>query len=99
MKTLESKNEALASTCKEKSKTLKRARSSKQYHREKATGLEKYVDESHEDERIMKKTERLEMTGLREKIDELEYEDNLLQDKVKYLESEDDRLQSDTVNI
>ena len=99
VKTLESKNEALASTCKDKSKTLKRARSSEQYHREKATGLEKYVEESHEDERRLKKTERLEMTGLREKIDELEYEDNLMLDKVKYLESEIIRLQSDTVNI
>ena len=99
MKVLESKNEALSSTCKDKSQILKRARSSEQYHREKAAGLEKCVEGSREDERRLKKTERLEMTGLRDKIDKLEYEDNLLQDKMKYLESEIVRLQADTVDI
>ena len=95
MKALESKNEALVSTCKEKSKILKRARSSEQYHREKAIGLEKYVKGSQEGESGLTKTERLEMTALRDKIYELEYEDNLLQDKVKHLESEIVWLQSE----
>ena len=45
MKVLESKNEALSSTCKDKSQILKRARSSEQYHREKAAGLEKCVED------------------------------------------------------
>ena len=36
------------------------------------------------------------MIGLKDKIDELEYEDNLLQDKMKYLESEIVQLQTDS---
>ena len=45
IKTLESEKEAVSATCKDKSQTLKRTRRTEQYHREKATGLEKHFRE------------------------------------------------------
>ena len=46
-----------------------------------------------------KKPERLQLKVLHDRIDDLEYEDNLLQDKVKSSESEITRMQLDTVDI
>ena len=50
IKTLESEKEAVTATCKVKSQTLKRTRRTEQYHREKATGLEKHFREYKERE-------------------------------------------------
>ena len=99
VKTLESEKEALASTSKVKSQALKKTRCTEQYHREKATGLERKFKEYQEHESRSKKPERLELKALRDRVDELEYEDNFLHDKVKSLESEITRMQSDTVDI
>ena len=99
VKTLESEKEALASTSKVKSQALKRTRCTEQYHREKATGLERKFKDYQEHESRSRKPERLELKALRDKIDELEYEDNFLQDKVKSLELEVTQMQLDTVDI
>ena len=99
IKTLESEKEAVSVTCKVKSETLKRTRRTEQYHREKATGLEKHFREYREHESRSRKPDRLQLKALQDRIDELEYEDNLLQDKVKSLESEVTRMQLDTVGI
>ena len=99
IKTLESEKEAVTATCKVKSQTLKRTRRTEQYHREKATGLEKYFREYKECESRSKKPDRLQLKALQDRIDELEYEDNLLQDKVKSLESEIKQMQLETVDI